>query len=165
MFEKHESAQDFFAYKLGSALKMERSVLEMLGDLEEKARRDELKQQFRHHAEETRKQISNLEQVFSLLRFDRDEHADLVVEAIETEGKLNIKRAADGVVDAVILAGAAVTEHHEIAVYETLITHAEAQGHQEVVPLLQQNLEQEEHALNEVRTAAQRVAREAPVAA
>jgi ferritin-like metal-binding protein YciE len=165
MFEKHESAKDFFAYKLGSALKMERTTLEMLGDLEEHARRDGLKQQFRHHADETRQQISNLEKAFSTLGLERDEHVDLVIEAIDKEGKLNIKRATDGVVDAVILAGAAATEHHEIAVYETLIAHAEAQGHQDVSSLLRQNLEQEQHTLGEVRTATEQVAREVPVGA
>jgi ferritin-like metal-binding protein YciE len=165
MFDKLESANDVFAYKLGSALKMEQKVLGMLGDLEQEARRDELKQLFSHHADETREQIANLERSFSTLGLEPDEHMDLVLEAIDKEGKLQSKMAREGVRDEVLLAGAADTEHHEIAVYEALITQAEVLGHQEVSALLRQNLEQEQHTLGEVRGAFDTVAREAPVAA
>lgn len=57
-----------------------------------------------------------------------------------------------------ILSGAAETEHHEIAVYEGLITEAEAMGKQDIVRLLQQNLEQEQHTLEEVKRATQELA-------
>jgi ferritin-like metal-binding protein YciE len=63
-------------------------------------------------------------------------------------------------VDAVILAGAAETEHHEIAVYEGLITDAQAMGKDDIVQLLQQNLEQEQHTLEEVKQAAQQLAQQ-----
>ena len=59
-----------------------------------------------------------------------------------------------------ILAGAAETEHHEIAVYEGLITEAQAMGKQDIVQLLQQNLEQERHTLEEVKQASQQLAQE-----
>jgi ferritin-like metal-binding protein YciE len=64
------------------------------------------------------------------------------------------------VVDAVILSGAAETEHHEIAVYEGLITEAEAMGKQDIVELLSQNLEQEQHTLEEVKQASKELAQE-----
>jgi hypothetical protein len=60
----------------------------------------------------------------------------------------------------VILSGAADTEHHEISVCEGLITKAEAMGHQDVVALLQENLEQEQHTLEEVKRASQQLAKE-----
>lgn len=44
---------------------MEHESLSMLGDLEEAAVTPEVKQMFSHHADETRHQIENLEQVFS----------------------------------------------------------------------------------------------------
>jgi ferritin-like metal-binding protein YciE len=82
------------------------------------------------------------------------------IEGIENEGKANIKKADDSVVDAVILSGAAETEHHEIAVYEGLITAAEAMGQREIASRLRQNLEQEEHTLQEVKLATQDLAQE-----
>jgi ferritin-like metal-binding protein YciE len=130
----------------------------MLGELEEAARRDQLRQQLRHHADETREQIRNIEQAFRDLDAEPDDKPCLVIDAIDKEGKANIKKADDELVDAVILSGAAETEHHEIAVYEQLITQAETMGHTAVVTLLRQNLEQEQHTLREVQQATQQIA-------
>ena len=58
--------------------------------------------------------------------------------------------ADDSLADDIILAGCAETEHHEIAVYENLIVHADALGQEDVVALLRENLEQEQHTLGEV---------------
>jgi ferritin-like metal-binding protein YciE len=151
MFDKLKNQRDVFGHKLGSALTMEQDVLEMLGDLEDEAQRDELKQQFRHHAEETRQQIDNIEQAFRAMGEEPDDSPCLVTKALDKEAKANIKMADDSVVDAVILSGAAATEHHEIAVYESLITQAEQMGQPDVVRLLQQNLEMEQHTLDEVK--------------
>ena len=63
-------------------------------------------------------------------------------------------------IDAVILSGAAETEHHEIAVYEGLITEAQAMGKDDIVKLLQQNLEQEQHTLEEVKQATKELAQQ-----
>jgi ferritin-like metal-binding protein YciE len=160
MFEKLNSPQEVFHYKLGAALKMENTVLEMLGDLEEATTTGKLKRQFRHHADETREQISNIEKAFAALGEEPDDSPCPAIEGIEKEGKANIKKADDSVVDAVILSGAAETEHHEIAVYEGLITEAQAMGKQEIVELLSQNLEQEQHTLDEVKQASQELAQE-----
>ena len=107
-------------------------MLEMLGELEEKAQSEQLKEQFRHHAEETRLQIRNLDQVFSAIGVDPAEQPCPAIDGIHKEGRKTIQQVDDGIVDAVILAGAAETEHHEIAVYEGLITHAGALGHEDV---------------------------------
>jgi ferritin-like metal-binding protein YciE len=56
----------------------------------------------------------------------------------------------EGLADIVLAGGAAHTEHHEIAMYEGLITVANAVGAEDVVPLLQENLEQEQRTLQEV---------------
>jgi ferritin-like metal-binding protein YciE len=160
MFEKLNSPNEVFSYKLGAALKMENTVLEMLGTLEEKSQREQLKRQFGHHADETRQQIRNLEQAFASLGEQPDESPCPAIEGIEKEGNANIKKADDSVVDAVILSGAAETEHHEIAVYEGLIAEAEAMGKHDVVRLLRENLEQEEHTLQEVNEASRQLAHE-----
>jgi len=158
MFDKLNNSREVFGHTLGSALTMEQDVLDMLGDLEDKAQRQELKQQFRHHADETRQQIDNIEQVFRALGEEPDESPCVITKALDKEAKANIKMADDSVVDTVILAGAAETEHHEIAVYETLITQAEELGQPDVVRLLQQNLEIEQHTLEEVKQRQRQVA-------
>jgi ferritin-like metal-binding protein YciE len=156
MFEKLNNPREVFGHQLGSALTMEQDVLDMLGDLEDKARSNELKQQFHHHADETRQQIDNIEQVFRALGEEPDDSPCQVTKALDKEAKANIKMADDSVVDSVILSGAAETEHHEIAVYEALIAQAEHFAKPDVVQLLQQNLEVEQHTLEEVKQAQQR---------
>ena len=162
MFEKLNNPREVFGHKLGSALTMEQNVLKMLGDLEDESQRDELKQQFRHHADETRQQIANIEQSFRAMGEEPDDSPCQAIKGLEAEAKANIKMADESVLDDVILAGAAATEHHEIAVYETLIAHAEELGEPEVVQLLQQNLEQEQHTLEEAKQALEQVAAISP---
>ncbi len=158
MFDKLNNPREAFGHKLGSALTMEQDVLDMLGNLEDEAQSDQLKQQFRHHAEETRQQIDNIQQAFRALGEEPDDSPCLVTKALDKQAKADIKMADDSVVDAVILSGAAETEHHEIAVYESLITHAEELGQPDVVRLLQQNLEMEQHTLDEVKQQQRQVA-------
>jgi len=160
MFERLNTPEEIFNFKLGSALKMENTVLGMLGDLEENAQRDELKQMFRHHAQETRQQITNIERSFELLGEEADDSPCPAIEGLEKEGKATIKKTDDSVVDAVIIAGACETEHHEIAVYETLVTNAESRGAPEVAQLLRENLEQEQHTLDQLKQTGQRISRE-----
>jgi ferritin-like metal-binding protein YciE len=165
MLDRIDSPRALLQLKLGSALKMERTVLEMLDDLRDRAVRPALKQQFAHHADETRGQIENLEQSFAALGTEADEKPCPTIEGLEKESRANVKMADERMVDAVILSGAGETEHHEIAVYEALITQADALGEREVVTRLRANLEQEEHTLEEVERAMQKVAGELSQAA
>ena len=84
--------------------------------------------------EETQAQIRTLHQVFEALGKEPDESPCLPIDGIEKEGQTKLKLVEDELKDAVILAGCAETEHHEIAVYETLIAHADAMGHDDWHP-------------------------------
>ena len=53
---------------------------------------------------------------------------------------------------------AAKTEHLEIAAYESMITTAESLGEHEIVSLLEENLDQEKHTLQELRTTSEQLA-------
>lgn len=156
--------QELFVHKLGAALTMETTVEEMLGRLVEEANGSELKQQLRHHREETQAQIRNLRQVFQSLGKEPEEQPCPAIEGIEKEGQTNLKMVEDSLNDAVILAGCAETEHHEIAAYESLIAHAGAMGEEDVVALLRENLEQEQHTLGEVLKATVKLAQSQPAA-
>jgi ferritin-like metal-binding protein YciE len=76
------------------------------------------------------------------------------------EGEALLKKADDSLADAIVLAAAVESEHHEIAVYETLIINARARGASEVADLLQLNLEQEHNALDIARSSMETAARE-----
>jgi len=147
---KIHNAEELFLANLASVLKMENTVEELLGTLVEEAQSADLKRQLRHHREETQAQIRNLHQIFESLGKEPDESPCLPIEGIEKEGQIKLKLVEDELKDAVILAGCAETEHHEIAVYENLIAAADAMGQDDVVALLRENLEQEQHTLGEV---------------
>jgi ferritin-like metal-binding protein YciE len=147
---KLTTPQELFLHDLGACLTMEQTVEGMLETLVDEAHDQELKQKLRHHREETQAQIRNLHRAFEALGEEADTKPCPAIEGIEKEGELNLKMADDSLADDVILAGCAETEHHEIAVYENLIVHAGALGQEDVVVLLRENLEQEQHTLGEV---------------
>jgi ferritin-like metal-binding protein YciE len=149
-----------FAHKLGAALTMEETVLTMLGELEGKANEDELKQEFSHHAEETQGQIRNLQQAFSALGYEAKRQPCPAIEGLQFEGQQMLAQTSPALRDAVILSGCAEVEHHEIAVYDGLITMAEEMDADDVVALLEENLEQEEHTLKEVEQAFEKQAKQ-----
>ncbi len=153
-----ETPRDLYVHKLGAALKMENTILEMLPELEEKANDTELKNALRQHYGETQRHVANLERAFDALGADADESPCPTIEGLEKEGQANLKMVDEGLNDHVIIGGVTETEHHEIAVYEGLITKAEAMGEQDVVALLQENLENEEATLQKAQQTAQQLA-------
>ena len=162
MFERLNTPQEAYNFKLGAALKMEQTTLEILEDSIDSAQDEKIKQLFRHHHDETKQQIANLEQVFAAFDWEIDDSPCPAIQAIQKEGKANAKKTDDVLVDSVILQGAVETEHHEIGVYENLIINAEAMGRDDVVQLLRKNLEVEQHTLDEVKDAQRQVAAVTP---
>ena len=157
---KLDTPQKLFTQRLGAALTMEHTVVKMLGELEKKAGHEDLKSLFRHHAEETEQQISNIGRAFAALDEEADRKPCPAIKALHVEGKANIELAQGDLVDDVVLAAAGETEHHEIAVYEELITFADAMDRGDVAALLRENLEQEQHTLEEVRAASERLSQQ-----
>jgi ferritin-like metal-binding protein YciE len=150
--------QELFAYKLGTALAAERKVHTELGKMEREAQLPELKQGFARHREETEQQIRNVEQALEAIGAPTTAHDDLVAKAIAQQAEQMLGRVDESLVDAVLAAGAAETEHHEIAMYDGLIAMAGKMGQEDVVALLQENLEQELQTLREIESVTERLA-------
>jgi ferritin-like metal-binding protein YciE len=160
MFERFNTPEDIFSFKLGSALSMEHDTLDMLLTMQQKTPRHELLQLFREHEEETRQQITNLERCFSLIGEDVGVAPSPTTKGLVKEARSTIGKTDARLVDAVLLAGGLEAEHYEIAVYETLIINAKARGALDVAALLQQNYDQEVAAAAKIRDAAARIANE-----
>jgi ferritin-like metal-binding protein YciE len=116
MLERLNTPEQLYNFKLGAALKMEHTVLEMLDDNAQAAQSSELEPLFRHHQDETR-------------RADRQPRegvrgAGLGGRRLPVSGDRGHReggqgqrqKADDAVIDGVLLSGAAETERHEIAV-------------------------------------------------
>lgn len=160
MFEKLDTPEEIFSFKLGAALTMEKKLLEVLEEFEAAAQRPEVKQALHQHHQETEQHVVTLEQCFRLLGEEADDSPCPTVEAMAKEGKANLKKTDESVIDAVVLSAATESEHHEIAVYETLIVNADARGATEVAQLLRQILEDENQALATARARMRTIAQE-----
>jgi ferritin-like metal-binding protein YciE len=144
---KIETPEDLYLHKLGAALTMERTILDMLPQLEAHANDPQLRHALQQHLEETKGHVANLERVFEALGAEVDGSPCPAVEGLEKEAQATLKMVDDSLKDHVIVSGVCETEHHEIAVYEGLIAKADAMGAEDIVALLQENLEQEDAAL------------------
>ena len=162
MFERLNSPQEAYNYKLGAALKMEQTVLEMLQKNAEEAQDPKVAELFRHHHGETQEHVRNVEDAFRQFGWDVDTSPCPAIEGLEKEGKATAKKTDDALVDAILLQGAVEVEHHEIGVYENLIMNAEAMGRPDVASLLAKNLEVEQHTLDEVKRMQREVVAAAP---
>jgi ferritin-like metal-binding protein YciE len=143
-----ESPYELFVHKLGAALTMEQTILGMLEKLQQEASDPKLQRQLQQHHKETQQQIENLHRAFEALGEEPEPKPCPTVEGLEKEGEQMIKQVDRELVDAVILSGVIETEHHEVAVYDSLIIQAEVMGEDDLVALFQENLEQEDQALD-----------------
>jgi ferritin-like metal-binding protein YciE len=153
-----ETPTELFAHKLGAALTMEETILEMLEELQQKASDPKLQGQLQQHHTETQQQVQNLRRIFDALGTQPEKQPCPAIEGLEKEGQQMIKTVDDALVDSVILSGVIETEHHEVAVYDVLIIQAEQLGDDDIVALLQENLEQEEATLDKAVKAAEQSA-------
>jgi ferritin-like metal-binding protein YciE len=160
-----ETPRELYVHKLGAALTMENTILDMLPQLEEEANDTQLKQALREHHQQTQRHVANLEQAFQALGEEVDDSSCPTIEGLEKEGHANLKMVDDRLNDHVIVSGVTETEHHEIAVYEGLIESAGAMGENQVVSLLEQNLQDEQAALEKAQTMARKLAAEGARAA
>ena len=155
-----ETPNELFVHKLGATLTMEETILGMLENLEGEASDPKLRRDLRQHHQETQQQIQNLHRIFEALGEEPDKQSCPAIEGLEKEGKEMVKEVDGSLVDSVILGGVIETEHHEIAVYDGLIIKAEQLDDDDIVALLQENLEQEEAALDKAVKAAEKSAKQ-----
>jgi ferritin-like metal-binding protein YciE len=128
-----------------------------LPKLIEKGINRELTKGLEDHLEETKNQISCLDQVFKKLGNEPEGIKcpgidGLISEADEVAGEV----ADKNVLDAAIVGSAQSIEHYEIARYGTLIAWAENLGHDDVIRLLNTNLNEEKAADKKLSTVALR---------
>lgn len=132
---------------------------EVLPALKKEVESNELKQRFEHHLEETRRHVSNLERAFELLGENAKADKSHAIDGLVAQHDKVMKNIQSPHLRDVFDAGAAAkTEHLEIAAYESMITTAESLGEHEIVSLLEENLDQEKHTLQELRTTSAQLA-------
>lgn len=150
MFERFNTPEEAYNYRLGAALKMERTILEILEVNVKTAENGLVVELLGSHLEESRAHVPAVESAFSLLGWEIADSPCPVIDAFEEQGEAHIKKAEATIVDAIVLQDAAEIEHYEIGVYENLIVSARAMHRHDVAELLRRNIESERAVLSKL---------------
>jgi len=140
---------DLFIEDLADALSAEQQIVEALPKIIRAVTMPELKDALQSHLEETKNQISRLEQIFSIIECEptSGQETNYIMERLIAKGDTILKRKLPSMVkDAAIIAAAQCIEHYEIALYGTLATYADQLELKEVADLLEETLSEESKA-------------------
>lgn len=158
--------RELFVHELSDAMSAEHIILKMLPELQKEAQHPELKAAFKEHQQETRQQIKNLEQVFKQLGEKPEETTCQAAEGLKQEHEaLHEEEPTPEVLEMGNLAGAAKTEHYEIATYTALQQMARDLGEGDIAKLLGENLAQEKAMSKRIEGFAKQLGKEAKAAA
>ena len=152
-----QSMDDLLLHGLKDIYYAENRIVKSLPKLIDKATNRDLTKGLKDHLEETKNQITRLDQVFQKLGENPQGVKcpaidGLISEADEIAGEVADKE----VLDAAIVGAAQSVEHYEIARYGTLIAWAESLGRDDVIRLLTTNLNEEKAADRKLSTVAVR---------
>ncbi|HEY0964786.1 MAG TPA: DUF892 family protein [Candidatus Paceibacterota bacterium] len=134
-----------FELKLQELYDIEKQIEKALTKMVHKAATPLLSEGFATHLEETRGQISRLEEAFTILQLKPKKLRSEGIRGIilDGEGIADLK-ATDEVMDTMLASAARYVEHFEMAGYMTAIAQARLLGLTQVEELLKQNLAEEE---------------------
>jgi ferritin-like metal-binding protein YciE len=156
-----QSPRELFLHELSDTVSAEHIVETMLVTLQGETKNDEVRKALKHHHTETLQQIRNLEKAFSLLGEKPEQTTCHAAEGLKKEhDSLKEEQPSPMVLEVGNLAGAAKTEHYEIASYNMLIQMAKDLGETEVADLLKENLDQEKEMARKVESLARAVGKD-----
>lgn len=124
----------------------EKHLVGALGEMQQAATSEELKEAFEDHQYQTRKHIARLEKVFSLMGEEAVAKKCEAMEGLTKEAKAMMGETKEGTMtrDAALIIAAQKIEHYEIASYGSLVQVALTMEHNEVADILEKTLWEEE---------------------
>ena len=153
---------DLFLHELSDSMSAEHIVLDMLGALEKETQNTDVKDAITHHQKETEQHITNLEKAFKILGEKPEKTTCHAAEGLRKEhDALKKENPPELVLELGNLAGAAKTEHYEMASYTMLMQMAKDLGEKEVADLLKENLDQEKEMARTVQSLGKTLGKEA----
>lgn len=126
----------------------EKHLVKTLPKMQKAATSPALEEALKLHLEETKQQVTQLEQVFEMLGETARGKKCEAMEGLAKEGETIIEETEDGSAtrDVGIIMAAQKVEHYEIATYGGLVQLAKTLGLDDVAGVLQKILEQEKAA-------------------
>jgi ferritin-like metal-binding protein YciE len=139
--------EKLFEDELKDILWAEKALTKALPKMINNASSEELVEALENHLEETKEQVSRVEQVFDILGKKAMAKKCEAMEGLINEAESIMENCEEGAMrDAGIISAAQKVEHYEIASYGTLRQFAETLGLDEAVTLLEQTLDEEKEA-------------------
>ena len=125
----------------------ENQLIKAMPKMAKKASTPELKEAFTMHLEETKVHAERLSQVAKLLGIKPTGKVCAAMKGLVEEGSEVLEEEGkNAAIDAALIAAAQRVEHYEMAAYGTMRSLAEVLGHDQVVALLDETLEEEKAA-------------------
>lgn len=144
--------------QLADSYYAEKQLLKALPKMAKTATNDELREAFTSHLEETKEQVSRLEQVFQLMDMPAKGKVCPAIDGILEEGKEIMEEFADDTaLDAGLVSAGQKAEHYEISCYGCMVAWADQLGLDDVSDLLKQTLEEEKGADEKLSTISEAV--------
>lgn len=144
MSSKIANLNDLLIVQLKDLYSAESQLTRALPKMAKAAHSTELQDAFLNHLDETKEQISRLEQIATVLDMKLQGHKCVAMEGLIAEGEETIKEDMDPeVLDAALICAAQRVEHYEMAGYGCARTFAETLGFADVAQLLADTLEEE----------------------
>jgi ferritin-like metal-binding protein YciE len=142
-----ESLADLLEDELKDIYNAENQLVKALPRLAKKAASPALKEALTSHLKETEGHVQRLEKIGKTLDIKLKGKTCQAMKGLVEEGKEILEEDGPGaVIDAALIGAAQRVEHYEIAAYGTIRAIAEQLGHDDVVSLLQQTLDEEGEA-------------------
>jgi ferritin-like metal-binding protein YciE len=150
-----QTIEELFEHELQDIYSAEQSLLEALEQMAHESSDREIKRGFMQHRKETQGQIKRLEKIYKSLGQKPESGSCPGVEGLIKEKKLFMReKPSDELLEFYNIGAAQKVERYEITAYEGLVDMAEKLGMSDVVDLLEQNLQEEETALNRLKAIA-----------
>jgi ferritin-like metal-binding protein YciE len=139
--------QELLVEEIKDLYHAEKQLIKALPKMAKAATHEDLREAFESHLEETREQVTRLEEVFAALDEKvKAKTCEGMAGIIEEGNHLMQEDAEASVMDAGLIAAAQRVEHYEIGSYGTCVAWARLLGLTEVANLLDQTLEEEKAA-------------------
>lgn len=147
-----QTIEELFEHELKDIYSAEHMLLGALEQMAGESSDPQIKKIFVQHRKETQGQIKRLEKIFKTLGQKPEAETCHGVEGLLKEKKTFLKeRPSDELVEFFNVGAGQKTERYEITSYEGLIDMADKLGMIDAVELLEQNLQEEEAALNKLK--------------
>lgn len=150
-----ETIEELFEHELQDIYSAEQSLLDALEQMANESSDREIRKGFTQHRKETQGQIKRLERIYRTLGRKPESSSCPGIEGLIKEKKAFMReKPSDELLEFYNIGAAQKVERYEITAYEGLIDMAEKLAMSDVVDLLEQNLQEEEMALNKLKSIA-----------